>query len=135
MFFSACVKFSKISSIFDPMKALIELENMEFRAFHGCFDLEKKVGSRFRVDVTVEAEIGDAAAHDSLKGTINYAAVYKVVQAQMTTPSDIIENVALRIIDAIKKEFPEALRVTAKVAKIAPPIAGKVGQVSVSLTK
>ena len=117
------------------MKTVIELENMEFRAFHGCYDLEKVVGSRFRVDVAIEAEIGDAAAHDSLKGTVNYARVYEVIHAQMMIPSDIIENVALRIIDAIREKFPETLRVTAKVAKIAPPIAGKIGQVSVSITK
>jgi len=121
--------------MFGPVKVMLELENMEFRASHGCYDLEKKVGSRFRVDVAIEAEIGDAAERDTLEGTVNYAVVYEIVHAQMTIPSNLIENVALRIANAIGEKFPEALRVTAKVAKIAPPIAGKIGQVSVSMTK
>ena len=117
------------------MKATIELENMEFRAHHGCYALERQVGGRFRVDVSVEAEIGQAAEQDGLEGTVNYAEVYELVREQMAVPSDIIEHVALRIIDAVKARFPQALRVTAKVAKLAPPIAGKIGQASVTITK
>ena len=39
----------------------IRLENMEFRAAHGCYDLEKKVGNRFVVSVEIEAESEEAA--------------------------------------------------------------------------
>ena len=117
------------------MKALIELENMEFRAFHGCYEEEKRVGSRFRVDVAIEAEIGDAAERDSLEGTVNYAAVYEVVRREMAVPSDIVEHAALRIIKAIRADFPQALRVTAKVSKLAPPVPGKVDRMSVTLTR
>ena len=42
------------------MRATIELEKMEFRAPHGCYDLEKVVGNRYHVDLCMEVEIGDA---------------------------------------------------------------------------
>ena len=115
------------------MKAMIELENMEFRAFHGCCDIEKRVGNRFRVDVAIEAEIGKAAAHDTLEGTINYLTLFEVVRAEMALPSNTIEHVAARIIHAIKAAFPQALQVTARVAKLAPPLEGKVGGAVVTL--
>lgn len=117
------------------MRTLIELENMEFKAFHGCYDLEKKVGNLFRVDVAIEAEIGDAAAKDSIGETVNYLTVFELVREQMAVTSDIIENVAERIIDAIRARFPQVLRVTAKVSKLAPPLGGKIERVSVTLTK
>lgn len=117
------------------MRTLIELENMEFKAFHGCYDLEKKVGNLFRVDVTIEAEIGEAASRDSVGETINYLTVYELVREQMAITSNIIENVAERIIDTIRNRFPSALRVTAKVSKLAPPLGGKIERVSVTLTK
>ena len=117
------------------MRTLIELENMEFKAFHGCYELEKKVGNLFRVDVTIEAEIGEAARNDSVEQTVNYLTVFELVQQQMAITSNIIENVAERIIDAIRDRFPAVVHVTAKVSKLAPPLGGKIERVSVTLTK
>ncbi len=114
----------------------IVLENMEFRACHGCYDLEKVVGSRFVVTLRIEAEIGDAAERDDLCGTINYAEVYRAVQAQMAQPSNLLENVARRIIDAVYAGFSGVQRVGVTVSKLAPALGnGKIDRVSVSLEK
>ena len=116
------------------MKAVIELENMSFQAFHGCYDLEKVVGNRFLVDLAIEVEAGEAAREDDLSKSVNYLTVYEVVREQMGVASNILENVALRIIDALYAQFPEITRVTAKVSKLAPPLGGKIEKVSVTLT-
>ena len=117
------------------MKILIEISGMEFYAYHGCYEREKSVGNRFCVDVAVEAETGDAAERDSLEGTVNYLTVYSAVAEQMRIVSDTIENVALRITEAIYILFPDALKVTAKVSKLAPPLGGKIDKVSATITK
>jgi dihydroneopterin aldolase len=117
------------------MKVLIELEGMSFHARHGCYELEKTVGNRFTVDVTLEAEVGDAAAADDLAGSVNYLSVYQTVGEQMAVASDILENVALRIVEAIRGRFPSVVRATAKVSKLAPPLGGKVEKVSVTVSK
>lgn len=116
------------------MIATIRVESMEFRASHGCYELEKVVGNRFLVDVEIEAEAGDAAENDDVKKSVNYLTVYEVVREQMQIPSNILENVAKRIVDAIYARFPQCLKVTARVAKLAPPLGGKVDGVSVSVT-
>lgn len=117
------------------MIATIELENMEFRASHGCYDLEKIVGNRFLVDVSLDVEAGSAAEKDELSESVNYLTVYETVREQMGIPSNILENVAKRIIDAVYAKFPECLKVTVKVSKLAPPLGGKVEKVSVTMTR
>ena len=116
------------------MTATIELENMEFRAGHGCYDLEKVVGNRFRVDVVLEVEAGEAAEQDDLTKSVSYLTVYEVVRREMALTSNILENVALRVCRALKDEFPKIEKVTAKISKMAPPLGGKIERVSVTLT-
>lgn len=117
------------------MIATIRIENMEFRASHGCYELEKIVGNRFMADVEIDVEAGDAARTDDLSKSINYLSVYEIVREQMKTPSNILENVVKRIIDAIYFAFPECLKVTVTVAKLAPPLGGKVDRVSVTMAQ
>lgn len=104
---------------------------MEFHAKHGCYDLEKIVGNRFLVSVWIEADMSEAAREDNVAKSVNYLTVYEVVRGQMAIPSNILENVALRIIEAIEADFPQATYVKAKVSKLAPPLGGKVEKVSV----
>lgn len=112
---------------------LIELENMEFYAGHGCYELEKTVGNRFRVDVAIEAEATEAAESDDVAKSVNYLTVYEVVREEMKITSNILENVAKRICDAIGKRFPQIRKTTVKVSKMAPPLGGKIERVSVTV--
>lgn len=115
------------------MKAVIELENMAFRASHGCYELEKVVGNRFLVNVWIEADVDEAAREDDLSKSINYLTVFEIVRGEMEIPSNILEHVARRIVGALYREFPQILKTTVKVAKLAPPLGGKVESVSVTL--
>lgn len=107
---------------------------MEFRAGHGCYELEKIVGNRFLVDVAITAEAGEAAENDDLTKSINYLTVYEIVERQMRITSNILENVAKRITDALYEAFPQVEKTTVKVSKLAPPLGGKIEKVSVTLT-
>lgn len=78
---------------------VIELENMEFHAFHGCYPLEQVVGNRFRVSVTLWADLSRAAQSDDVGDTINYLHVFEIVREQMAVTSHILENVCARIIE------------------------------------
>ena len=113
----------------------IQIEKMEFRAAHGCYELERKVGGNFTVDITLDVEDGGAAAADDVARTVNYVGVYQTVREQMAVPSNIIENAAARIIDAVYGRFPQVRRVEVTVAKLAPPMGGKADRVSVTLSK
>ena len=87
-------------------KHIIELENMEFHACHGCYALEQVVGNRFLVNVTIEADLSKPARTDNVADTINYLTVFETVREQMKIPSHILEHVARRIIVGIRLRFP-----------------------------
>ena len=109
---------------------IIELENMEFHACHGCYPLEQVVGNRFLVDVKIEADLSKAAAWLAENGYTP-----ETVREQMDIPSHILEHVARRIADAIHLRFPQAGKVSVKVSKMAPPLGGKIEKVSVTLVE
>ena len=111
----------------------IRLEQMEFRAFHGCYDLEQKVGNRFNVELTITTELGSVADEDAVEKAVNYLTVYKVVREQMAITQRTIERVAQNIIRAVKENFPQVVEVECCVSKLAPPLGGKIGRVSVIL--
>jgi dihydroneopterin aldolase len=106
---------------------------MEFRASHGCYDTEQRVGGNFTVDLTLEVSDNGAAAADEVSRTVNYVEVYEAVREQMAIPSRIIENAAQRILDAVAVRFPAVVRASVTLAKLAPPIGGKASRVAVTL--
>jgi dihydroneopterin aldolase len=111
----------------------IDLQGMEFRAYHGCYDLEQRVGNRFEVTLSVTTELGEIATHDAVEEAVNYLTVYEVVREQMTVTQRTIERVAVNIIKALHQQFPQIERVRCTVTKIAPPLGGKVARVAVTL--
>lgn len=117
------------------MEYRIVLSRMEFRAMHGCYELERKVGNRFTVDLELTAELGDAATHDDVRKTVNYLTVYEVVRMQMRITQHTIERVAMNIIEAVYATFPQVRHVKCTVSKLAPPLGGKLEKVSVVLEK
>ncbi len=114
------------------MHYTIKLSDMEFRAFHGCYDLEQKVGNRFVVDVEIDTWQRDIA-EDKVENALNYLTAYEVVASQMAVTQCTIEAVALNIIKALRGKFSQIEKIRCEVAKLAPPLGGKIGRVSVVL--
>lgn len=118
------------------MEYLIRLSRMEFHAYHGCYDLEQKVGNRFAVEVEITAELGRAAEEDDVRQTVNYLTAYEIVREQMQVTQRTIERAAMNVIDALYDAFGERVRhVKCCVSKLAPPLGGKIERVSVVLEK
>jgi len=113
------------------MEYRIALDRMEFRALHGCYELERKVGNRFTVDLELTALLGEAAAEDDVEKTVNY----QIVRERMGQTQRTIERVALNIIEALYAAFPQLRHVKCTVSKLAPPLGGKLDRVSVTLER
>ena len=54
----------------------IRLQDMEFRAYHGCYDLEQVVGNRFVVELTITTDLGAVAEDDDVEKAVSYLTVY-----------------------------------------------------------
>lgn len=106
------------------MTGTVDLCGMEFFARHGCLESERLEGNTFVVDVRFQYDITAAAASDDLADAVNYAVIYDIVAAEMAVPSNLLEHVAARIAQAIRREFPQILSLSVCVAKKNPPVSG-----------
>lgn len=106
------------------MTSLLELEGMEFRANHGCGESEKKNGNRFTVDFMAEIDVDRAAKTDSLDDTVDLAEIHALAAKEMVRPSNLIENVAARIVRAVEKRYPKLEHFSIRVSKQNPPLNG-----------
>jgi dihydroneopterin aldolase len=114
---------------------LIQIEGMEFYAFHGHYKEEQIVGSKFLVDLTIETDMEKSMASDNLKDAVNYQQACEIVKIQMGKKSHLLENIAGRILDAIYSEMSGIKKATVKVSKLNPPVGGKINSVSVKISR
>ncbi len=96
----------------------IRLKNIKIYAFHGCLVEEGKIGSDYLVNLSVKADLTQAANSDKLSDTVDYVHLQKIVKNEMDQPSKLLEHVGQRIIDTVFKEIPLVNTVKVKVSKI-----------------
>lgn len=114
--------------------AKIALEGMEFFAYHGCFSEEQIIGTRFMVDLLIETNTREAEETDKLSKTLNYQDIYLLIKEQMSIKSKLLEHVGRRILNSLLDKFPAIEYARVKVSKMNPPLGGKIGSVSLTLS-
>ena len=113
--------------------AIISIEGMEFFAYHGCFKEEQLIGTKFIIDVFLKVDTQNAENTDNLHDTVNYQEVYQLVKMEMQQTSKLLEHVGRRILNTIKKHFPQVEQASLKIRKMNPPLGGKMDFVSLTL--
>jgi len=113
----------------------IQVNNIKIYAFHGCLEEEAKIGSEYRVDLEVRADLTKSSVSDELVDTVDYVHLNHIVKEEMAIRSKLLEEVARRILDRIFGELHMVKRATVSVAKINPPIGGNVEEVVIILSK
>jgi len=113
----------------------IKLNNIRVHAQHGCLKEESIIGSDYRVDLEVAADLSKPSQSDQLKETVDYVHLNNIVKEEMRVKSKLLEHVAKRILDRIFLEIPLVENAEISVSKINPPIGGDVESVAVVLSK
>lgn len=117
-----------------PAIFTITLKNCAFFAHHGVFAEEAVLGQRFYVDVEFDVDAEDAAATDTLEGTVHYGIAFEVIEEIVTgTRKQLIEALALAVARGLLDRFAEILRVRVTLRKPSAPIAGVLDYVQVSV--
>lgn len=114
---------------------VIQVNNIKLYAFHGCLDEEAKIGSEYRVDLKIHANLKKSAKTDNLEDTVDYVHLNYIVAQEMAKRSKLLEEVAQRILDRIFKELAMVKKARVAVSKINPPIGGNVEEVVIVLRK
>ena len=113
----------------------IQVNNIKLYANHGCLDEEAKIGSWYRVDIEVEANLSKSSLTDELIDTVDYVHLNFIVKEEMAIRSKLLEEVAKRILDRFFIELEMITKATVSAAKINPPIGGNVQEVVIILSK
>ena len=114
----------------------IIIEDMEFYAFHGHYKEEQIVGNRFLVDLEMECDLAPAAESDQLEDAVNYQHAYQLIKQEMRRKkSNLLENIAKRILDALFTEMKGIRKATVRIRKMHPPMGGPIRSVGVSMSR
>lgn len=110
---------------------IIRLTNIRVFTNHGCLIEEAKIGSEYRVDLEIKADLRKSAETDELADTVDYVRLNRIVVEEMAIRSKLLEHVAKRIVVRVFDELPMVSRILLEVSKINPPIGGDVQQVTI----
>ena len=97
--------------------------------------MEREVGVRLVVDVSLEMDLEGSGRSDSVRDTVDYRKVHKkVVEVGRGSSHRLLESFAVTLLDTLCDKFP-AERITVKVRKETPVLDGIVDSVGVELTR
>ena len=114
---------------------VIKVENIRVYAYHGCLGEETVIGSDYRVDVSVEADLEKSSRTDALEDTVDYVTLNAIVVEEMSVPAKLLEAVAKRIINRVFDGCKTVVSVSVSVSKMNPPIGGDVEKVTIVLSE
>ncbi|MDL2227953.1 dihydroneopterin aldolase [Bacteroidales bacterium OttesenSCG-928-K03] len=113
---------------------IISLNGIQLWGYHGCLPEERKIGSKYIVDLSLSFDTSSAEKSDSLHDTIDYSSVYEIIKNEFAKPVNLIEHLARRILDAIHNKFLLLDNSTIMIQKINPPISGEIHSASIRLS-
>lgn len=114
------------------MEMEISLNDLRFYSYHGVYAAERSEGNEFIVSVSVRIPYADDKI-DDLDVTISYADLFEIVEEEMNSQQQLLETVALRIKNNLKRKFPQIRGGWIKIEKKRPPIKRMLGTASVKL--
>jgi dihydroneopterin aldolase len=113
----------------------IDLRGVTAFGHHGLFEHERRDGQTFVADVTLGLDLGPAARGHDLSLSVDYGALAQAVHDAIAhDPVDLIETVALRVVDLALAE-PSVQWVSVTVHKPEAPIAVTFSDVAVTIER
>ena len=111
----------------------IVLQGLEFHAFHGVFEEEQRLGARFVIDVELYL---DLPGEDDLEQSVDYAAVYALIQSHVTQKRyDLIEVLANKLATDLLAAQPKLDGVLVRVHKPHAPLPGVFKDIYAEITR
>jgi len=113
----------------------IFLKGIKFHGYHGLTRMERQVGCRLSVDVTLETDLEQSGREDNVRKTLDYRKVHeRVIDVGRGTSHKLLESFAVELLDVLFGEF-RAERITVRVHKETPVLDGIVDSVGVELSR
>ena len=117
------------------MSDRIFIAGIKFHGFHGLTKLERQIGVRLSVDVTLEVDLTRSGRSDRVGDTVDYRTVHsKVLEIGRGRSHKLLESFALALLQALFEEFPVE-RIAVRVRKETPVRDGIVDSVGVEIAR
>lgn len=113
----------------------VALEGLEFFAYHGFYEEERKIGNRYELDIRVETDFDCASENDLLEHTVDYGELYQIVSEEMQQSTKLLERLAGRIADRVLQEIAPVTQVEIRLSKLNPPLGGLCKKSTITLSK
>ncbi len=117
-------------------KGLMTVELRGLRAFapHGLYPEEQQAGNEFELHISLSYPVADDSI-SSIEQTINYVDAYAIASAIFGKREDLLETVAMRIMEELYRAFPFLHAGTINIQKLTPPIPNFMGSLGVTYSK
>ena len=117
------------------MSDRIFVEGIKFHGYHGLTRLERQIGVRLSVDVSLWMDLERSARSDRVRYTLDYRKVHeRVVEIGRGSSHKLLESFVASVLDALFEEFA-ADRISVRVRKETPVLDGIVDSVGVELER
>lgn len=113
----------------------VALLGVEFYAYHGFYEEERRIGNKYIVDIKVQTDFTGSILDDNLDKTVDYEKLYTILKMEMDVPSKLLEHVAGRVMDKVYQAFSSIKKIEIAIAKQNPPIGGICKESKVTLVK
>jgi len=113
----------------------IFIEGIKFHGYHGLTRLERQIGVRLSVDVSLWVDLERSARSDKVRYTLDYRKVHeRVVEIGRGPSHKLLESFVAAVLDVLFAEF-KADRISVRVRKETPVLDGIVDSVGVELER
>ncbi len=118
------------------MNDRVFVEGIKFHGYHGLTRMEREVGVRLSVDVSLELDLEPSGRSDKVRDTVDYRKVHQLVIEVGRGPSHyLLESYAMELLDKLFEAFPRVERIAVTVHKETPVLDGVVDSVGVELAR
>ena len=113
----------------------IEITEIRSYGYTGYLPEEQVLGQWFEVDLIIGLDLTSAGNSDQIKDTLDYRQAISVVKRLIATKKFALVEKLAEVIAQEILTFNKVKRVRVRLSKLAPPIAGYHGKITIDITK
>ncbi|HOV92240.1 MAG TPA: dihydroneopterin aldolase [Candidatus Kapabacteria bacterium] len=103
----------------------LTIKNLEFYAFHGVKDEEKKLGGRYQMDLELYYDSSSAIATDKLSNALNFEEIlHKIAEELANKNFNLIETLGNQILEVVADNYSILKKATVRIRKFNIPFKG-----------
>ncbi|HAW07807.1 MAG TPA: dihydroneopterin aldolase [Bacteroidetes bacterium] len=103
----------------------LTIKNLEFYAFHGVKDEEKKLGGRYQMDLELYYDSTNAIANDKLSSALNFEDILYTIAGELSQKNfNLIETLAHQILSVVADNYPILSKAIVRIRKFNIPFKG-----------